>query len=92
MTKQHLEALLAAAGAKTGSDGWANVEEGRSMTFYIASAGASLTVGRVEAVRATGDLLYTRSVRNEQFVLNLADVFAGAVDGPREGARKAGFV
>lgn len=92
MTQEHLDALLAAAGAKPRDDGWKELAAGRHLTLYVAASGVSLTVNRVTALRLEGSLLHARSQRGEVFVLCLADVFAGAVDEPAEQGRKAGFV
>jgi hypothetical protein len=92
MTEEHLNALLTAADAKKGSDGWAKTPEGRLITLYIASGGAGLTVGRIEAMKIQGALLHARSVKGETFVLSLETVYAGTVDGPPASGRKAGFV
>jgi hypothetical protein len=92
MTEQHFSALLMASEAKKASDGWLKLPEGRHLTLYVAFNGASLTVSRIEAVRAEGGLVRARTVKGEVFVLALSDVFAGAADAPAAGGRKAGFV
>jgi len=92
MTEEHLAALLATAEAKKDAQGWAKTPEGRLMTLYIASGGASLTVGRVEALRVKGSLIEARSVKGETYVIALADLYAGAVEAPPTSGRKAGFI
>jgi hypothetical protein len=92
MTEEHLSALLGAAEAKKDGEGWMRPPEGRNITLYVSSNGASMTVGKVEALRVAGQLLRARTVRGEEFVLALEDVFAGAVDAPATAGRKAGFV
>jgi hypothetical protein len=92
MTEEHLSALLAAAEAKKDSEGWFKPAEGRQMTLHAAAQGVSLTVGRIEALRIENGLVKTRTVRGELYVLSLEHVFAGAVEAPASGSRKAGFV
>lgn len=92
MTEEHLASLLATAQAKKDSGGWHVPAEGRHLTLYVAANGASLNVGRVEALKRDGALLHARTVKGELFVLALEDVFAAAVEAAQSGARKAGFV
>jgi hypothetical protein len=92
MTEEHLASLLGSAKAKKDDEGWFVPAEGRHWTLYVASSGASLNVGRVEAVRTEGALLHARTVKGELFVLALEDVFAAALEAPAAGGRKAGFV
>jgi dTDP-glucose 4,6-dehydratase len=91
MSEEHLSALLAAAEAKRGSDGWSRAADGRLLTLYVASGGASITIGRVEAVKLDQGVVMARTSRGETYVAALADVFAGAVEAPAAAARKAGF-
>jgi len=90
MTEEHFAAVVSSADAKKGADGWWT-SPGRHVTFYISAAGSSLTVSRVEAMRLDGPFLKAKTVRGELFVLALEDVFAGAVDGETQSARRAGF-
>ncbi len=93
MTEEHLTALLAAAEAKKDDKGFLRVGEGRTLTLYVASTAATLTVSKVEAVKHERELLHARTTKGELFILALADVYAGAVDAsPSAGGRKAGFV
>lgn len=62
------------------------------MTLHLAHDGATLTIGRISAVRCDGKLVYAKSTQGEQYVVSLDDVFAGSVEGPKDVARKAGFV
>ena len=92
MTPEHLTALLAAADAKKNDDGWVTVPEGRAMTLYIGSNGATLTVPRVQSVRVEGTLLHARTNKSEHFVVALVDAYAGSVDAPSGVTKKAGFL
>lgn len=91
MTEDHLTALLTTAEAKKDDKGFLRAAEGRNLSLYVASAGASLTVTRVEAVKIDKQLVHARTVRGETFVLALQDVFAGSVEQPPSAGRKAGF-
>lgn len=92
MTDEQLQALVAASGAVPGSDGWLESPEHRSMSLHLAREGASLTIGKVVALRLSGDVLEARTSKGETFVTARASVFAAAVEAPAATARKAGFV
>jgi hypothetical protein len=90
MTKEHLGALLSAAGAKKEGE-WMTLDEGRKMTFYAGSNGVSLTIGSADAVKEEGPLLCVRTIRGEVYLLALEDVFAASTETSTEKIRKAGF-
>ena len=91
MTEEHLSALLSAAEAKKDDKGWVGAADGRLFTLYVASGGAGLTVGRVEALKIDGKLVHARTNRGELYLLFLGDIYAGAIEGPTATSRKAGF-
>lgn len=91
MTEDHLGALISAAEAKKEKDGWFTLPEGRHLTLHVAFGGASLNVERIAQIKRDGQLVHARTVKGELFVVALTDVFAGAVDAPKAGSRKAGF-
>jgi hypothetical protein len=91
MTEEHLTALLTIAEAKKDDKGFLRAAEGRHLSFYVASSGASLTVGKIEAVKVEKHLVQARTVRGETYVIALEDVFAGSVEQPASAGRKAGF-
>jgi hypothetical protein len=92
MTEEHFTAIVQAAEAKKNDQGWWVTREARHLTLYVSSSGgSSLTVSRVEAVRLDGPLVKAKSVRGEEYVLALEDVFAGAVEPLAQGGRRAGF-
>ena len=90
MTEEHLQALLAAAEAKKEERGH-SLPEGRSLTLYVASNGANLTVSRISTVRVDKGLIHARTIKGEYFVIALVDCYAGSLEAPPSGARKAGF-
>jgi hypothetical protein len=68
------------------------MQEGRHVTLYVSASGTSLTVARIEAVRLDGALVRARTVRGEDYLLALEDVFAGAIEPqPQQSGRRAGF-
>ena len=91
MTEEHLLALLGSADAKK-EDRTYTLPEGRLLTLYVASGGVSLTVSRVQKVKLEKALLHAQTTKGEYYVLAMEDAFAGAIDAPPSGARKAGFV
>lgn len=91
MTEDHLTAIIKAAQAKKNDQGWWVTQEGRHVTLYVSSSGTSLTVSRVEELRLDGALVKAKSVRGEEYVLALEDIFAGAVEPQAQGGRRAGF-
>jgi hypothetical protein len=91
MTHEHLSALLAAGEAVKNSDGWLTLPEARSLTLYIAAGAATLSVGRVQAIRQDGALLHAKTNKGEHYVVALNDAYAGSVDAPSGTNKKAGF-
>lgn len=93
MDNAHISAVLASAEAKDVKDGFSLVPEGRSITFYVAHAGASLSVPRAIAVKVEGQLLHARTQKGETYVVEAADVFGAAIEGGSPTTtRKAGFL
>jgi hypothetical protein len=92
MTPEHLTALLGAAEAKKNDDGWVTLPEGRGLTLYVGSNGATLTVGRVQRLKLDGALVHARTNKGEHFVVALADAYAGSIDAASNTQKKAGFV
>jgi hypothetical protein len=92
MERGHLGAILTTAGASQGEEGWSNLPEGKFLTLHAAHNGVGLTVGRGVAVRSEGSLIFLRTMKGETFILDMSDVFAGAVDGTAPASsRAAGF-
>ena len=93
MTNEHLDLVLKSAESQKAKDGWHHLGSGRHVTLYVAQEGASLTVGRIESLRAKNGLVEARTARGEIYVLALESVFAASVDEAGDNrSRKAGFV
>ncbi len=91
MKPEHFAAALAQLGAKNVKEEW-KLEDG-SLTLYLAHAGVTLTVSRVETVRVSGDLVLAKTLKGEAYSVAREDVFAVAADAsPGQASRRAGFV
>ena len=91
MTNEHFQALLSIAGAKPDAEGWSTTEEVRLITLHASNQGVGLTINKIVATRLQGELVLARTDKGDQFVVSLRDVFAGAVEAPKEKTRQAGF-
>ncbi len=94
MTPEHFDAILKNAQAKADGEknGFATFPEGTTLTLYVAHAGASLAVPKVEAVRTDGDLVHAKTQKRETFTIARIDVFAVSMEGGGgTPARRAGF-
>lgn len=94
MTEDMLRTLLDDIGAKRDDDGVIRLPEGQLMTLYAAHDGVPLTVGKVEALRLTNNVVRARSAKGESFFIAREDLFALSVDGGDQikSGRKAGFL
>ena len=92
MDAKHLQALLNTATSKQGDDGWWELPEGHSLTLYGGRAGVSIAVSKVTGLKQDGDLVSLRTAKGDTYVVVLADMFAGSVEGTFTSARKAGFL
>lgn len=90
MTNEHLTALLEVGGAKL-EDGWSVLGPERTMTLHVAFQGAALNVSKIHRLSVKGELVYAGSTRGETTIIQLADIFAGSVDGQAQSLRSAGF-
>jgi len=94
MTGEILQNILKRAEARADKDGVFSLPEGTTLTLYLARAGVPLTVQRVESLHVDGGVLEARirAGKRETFLLELADVFAIALDGaPGTPPKRAGF-
>ena len=92
MVGEQLQAILKSAQAKTEKDGFAVLPEGTTATLYASHGGVGLTILRVEATKLEGPMLTARTTKRETYTLEVADVFAVAVEGNGPGpTRRAGF-
>jgi hypothetical protein len=93
MERGHLRAILSTAGASQAEEGWWQLPDGKFLTLHASHNGVGLAVARGVGVREEGSLVFVRTAKGETFVLDMSDVFAGAVDGTATtSVRTAGFV
>jgi hypothetical protein len=78
MTQEHLNALCAAGEAKKNDQGFLDLSEGRTLTLYVASGGATLAISKTS--------------KGEHYVVALVDAYAGSIDTSSTSVKKAGFV
>jgi hypothetical protein len=93
MVGEQLQALFKNAQAKAEKDGFHALPEGTTATLHAEHGGVGLTVTRVEAIRIEAGLLTARTAKRETYTLEVADVFAVALEGAGGGGpvRRAGF-
>jgi hypothetical protein len=94
MTEAMYLRVLERAEAQTPKKGPAKLPEEKSMTLYVASNGASITVAHVVELSLADGIVEARNRKGEWFVLALADILAAAVhtSDERGTGRRAGFV
>jgi hypothetical protein len=92
MTHEHLAALLSAGEATKNADGWMVLPESRSLTLYVASGNSTLGISRVQTLKQDGALLQARTTKGELYIVALSDAYAGSLDAPSSGTKKAGFL
>lgn len=90
MTNEHFAALLTAASAETNGE-WSVFPGERTISLHAAYAGVPLNVAKITQIRLEACLVHAQNARGETTILQLSDVFAGAVEGEAKTARKAGF-
>lgn len=93
MKQQQLDSVLKslAVGSTAQQDG-TTLSTDRSLTLYTAHNGVGLTVGQVVEIEQPHEgQLIAHTHKGELYHLALEDVFAIAVDVPKDVERKAGF-
>jgi hypothetical protein len=91
MKQEQLEAFLSSVSAVVTEDGWSEVPAEQHITLYAAHDGVGLTISKVEAIKPDGELVRARTRKGETYQVALSDLFAAAVEAPKNGERKAGF-
>ena len=74
--------------------GPAKLPDERTITLYVASHGASMTVSNVVELSLVESVIEAKNKKGELFLLAVEDVFAASVagEGERSLGRKAGFI
>lgn len=93
MTREQIESILKAAGAKSDKEGGFTFPEGSNVAFHVAHDGASLSFQKIESLRFDGEILHAKSSK-QSIALVASDVFAIATEGggTAPARRPAGFV
>lgn len=92
MDKAHLATIIGMAGGKEGADGFSELPDGKSITWYVAHAGASMNISKSSSCKLDGALLIVRNLKGELYVVELADVYGASIEGGSSSpARRAGF-
>jgi len=94
MTSEMFHTVLAKAEATSATPGPANLPKGKTLTLYVASNGASMSVGDIVTIRLDGEVIEAENKKGVLYLLALPDVYAASLRSDGEGttARKAGFV
>lgn len=94
MTESMYQRILERADAQSAKKGPAKLPEEKSITLYIGSHGASITVANVIELALADGIVEARNRKGELFVLGLGDVLAAAIQtsDDRGTGRRAGFV
>ncbi len=91
MKQSQFDSFLSSVPVEAGDDGWFQAPAERHLTLYAAHGGVALTVSKVEAVKIEGGLVWARTHKGEIYQVSLDDLFALAVDAPKQSDRKTGF-
>lgn len=93
MDKAHLATILSMASGKEGADGFSELPDGKSITWYVAHAGASMNISKTTGCKVDGSLFIARNTKGELYAVDLADVFGASIEGGSAAspARRAGF-
>jgi hypothetical protein len=94
MTEAMYQRVLERAEAQSAKKGPAKLPEDKSITLYVASHGASITVANVVELALSEGIVEARNRKGELFVLDLGDILAAAIhtSDERGTGRRAGFV
>jgi hypothetical protein len=92
MVGEQLQAIFKNAQVKSDKEGFFTLPEGTTATLHAAHSGVALTISRVEGYKLEGPMLTARTAKRETYMLEVADVFAVALEGSSNGpVRRAGF-
>lgn len=94
MTESMYQRVLERAEAQTPKKGPAKLPEDRTITLYVASNGASITIANVIELGLFEGMIEAKNRKGEQFILGLDNVVAAAIhtSDERGTGRRAGFV
>ncbi len=94
MTDAMYQRMLERAEAQTPKKGPAKLPDEKTITLYVATQGASITVSNVIELVLSDGIVEAKNRKGELFILALADVLAAAIhaNDDRGAGRRAGFV
>ncbi len=94
MTEAMFQRVLERAEAQAAKKGPAKLPDERTITLYVASHGASMTVGNVVELSLVEGVIEAKNKKGELFLLAVEDVFGASItiEGERATGRKAGFI
>lgn len=93
MTGEMFQKVLAKAEASGSAAEGASLPDGRTLTLYVASNGASMTVADVVALRLDDGVVEAENKKGVCHFVAVEDVFAASIksEGDGKASRKAGF-
>ena len=92
MKREEFEQAIKAFPTKAEKDGYLTLSEGAHLTIHVSHAGAGISVARIVSLKLDGSLVFARTGKQEQFVTELANIYAFGTDTSSTASRKpAGF-
>lgn len=94
MTEAMYQRILERAEAHASKKGPAKLPEEKTITLYVTSHGASITVSNVVEISLADGIVEAKNRKGELFILGLDDILAAAINAndERGTGRRAGFV
>jgi hypothetical protein len=93
MTSDELEVILKQAQTKADKEGFASTPEGVTLTLHAAHNGGAISIGRVDGIKLSGEVVIARTAKRETtYAVVRSDLFAVAIEGASSTPqRRAGF-
>ncbi len=94
MTEAMFQRAIDRAEASNPKRGPAKLPEGKTLTLYLASYGAAMTITNVVEVSLVEGIVEAKNKKGELYIVALENLIAASINAGDEkgGARKAGFV
>ena len=93
MSPEQITEVLQLCEASAADNGFRELPQKTTLSFYCARQGVGLTVSSVEAVALRGAAVHARTNKGDLYVFAIDDVFAVNIEGKMvpKGPRRAGF-